>query len=214
MAKESRITLSGLATGLIAALLVTLALAMGIRQLHREGVLGDRPAAEDRKERTTPRTSVRTDSPPQAAEQNAEPQISPQEDTQAPAEAQARQPVEETQLASGQTTQPTEGPTPAAAFEPGTMAQGMAAWQGVWADLNLTPAEQARLQEGWALAMQKWQNMSPEEQQAQRERMTASWQKFQSMSDEEKEQASRELRGRFEDWRQSGSSELPDMILD
>jgi hypothetical protein len=94
------------------------------------------------------------------------------------------------------------------------MAQGMTGWQGVWADLNLTSEEEARLREGWALAVQRWQNMSPEERQIQGERMRASWQRFQSMSDEEKEEASRELRGRFEDWRRSGSTELPDMILD
>lgn len=44
--------------------------------------------------------------------------------------------------------------------------------------------------------------------------MRTSWERWQNMSDEEKQEASRELRRRFEDWRQSGSIELPDMILD
>jgi hypothetical protein len=56
--------------------------------------------------------------------------------------------------------------------------------------------------------------MSEEERQAQGERMRTSWERWQNMSDEEKQEASRELRRRFEDWRQSGSIELPDMILD
>ena len=92
--------------------------------------------------------------------------------------------------------------------------QGLGDWRSVWADLNLTQEEQARLREGWGLAVARRQNMSEEERQWQGERMRASSERWQNMSDLEREQASRELRQRLDDWRQSGSTELPDMILD
>ena len=96
----------------------------------------------------------------------------------------------------------------------GPTTQGLGDWRRVWADLNLTQEEQARLREGWRLAVARWQNMSEEERQWQAERRRASWEKWQNMSDVEREQASLELRQRIEDWRQSGTTELPDMILD
>jgi len=96
----------------------------------------------------------------------------------------------------------------------GPTTQGLGDWRGVWADLDLTEEEQDRLREGWRLAVAGWQNMSQEERQSQAERMRASREKWQNMSDQEKEQASRQLRQRIEDWRQSGSAELPDLILD
>ena len=96
----------------------------------------------------------------------------------------------------------------------GPTTQGLGDLRRVWADLNLTQEEQARLREGWRLAVARWQNMSEEERQWQAERRRASWEKWQNMSDVEREQASLELRQRIEDWRQSGTTELPDMILD
>jgi len=96
----------------------------------------------------------------------------------------------------------------------GPTNQGLGDWRSVWADLNLTQEEQARLREGWRLAVAGWQNMSEQERQWQGERMQASWERWQSLSDLEREQASWELRQRLENWRQSGSTELPDMILD
>jgi len=91
---------------------------------------------------------------------------------------------------------------------------GLGNWRSVWADLNLTEEEQARLREGWRIAVERWQNMSEQERQVQTERMRASWETWQNMSDVEKERASLDLRARIEEWRQSGSTELPDLILE
>ena len=96
----------------------------------------------------------------------------------------------------------------------GPTNQGLGNWRSVWADLNLTQEEQTRLREGWRLAIERWQNIPEEDRQLQIERMRASGERWQNMSDVEREQASRELRRRIEEWRQSGSTDLPDLILD
>jgi hypothetical protein len=96
----------------------------------------------------------------------------------------------------------------------GPTSQGLGDWRSVWADLNLTQEEHARVREGWRIAVERWQNMSEQERQFRIERMRASREKWENMSDIEKEQASWELRRRIEKWRQSGSTELPDLILD
>ena len=96
----------------------------------------------------------------------------------------------------------------------GPSNQGLGNWRSVWADLNLTQEEQGRLREGWRIAVERWQNMPEEDRQLQMERMRASGERWQNMSDVEREQASRELRRRIEQWRQSGSTDLPDLILD
>jgi hypothetical protein len=96
----------------------------------------------------------------------------------------------------------------------GQMAQGPYNWASAWADLNLTAEEKARLQRGFELARQRWQNMSPEQRQAEIERMKAGWERWQNMSDQERKEAMQRMRQQFEQWRQSGSEELPIPSLD
>jgi len=84
----------------------------------------------------------------------------------------------------------------------------------MWADLNLTPEEQARLRQGFGLAMQKWQSMSEEERQAETARMQAMRVRWEGMSADEQREAMQRMRGRFEEWRQSGRIELPELSLD
>ncbi len=87
-------------------------------------------------------------------------------------------------------------------------------WRDVWADLNLTEEEQARLREGFKLAMQRWQNMSPEEREEETARLRAMGERWENMSEEERQEASERMRDRFEEWRQSGRVELPELSLD
>ncbi|MBL7153971.1 MAG: hypothetical protein ISS79_09655 [Phycisphaerae bacterium] len=94
------------------------------------------------------------------------------------------------------------------------MARGLGNWQQMWADLNLTPEEMARLREGFALAMERWRNMPEEERQAQMARFRGMRGQWESMSDEERQGAMERMRGRFDDWRASGEVELPEMTLD
>ncbi len=44
-------------------------------------------------------------------------------------------------------------------------------WREVWANLNLTEEEQARMREGFRLAIERWQNMSPQEREAETARL-------------------------------------------
>ena len=87
-------------------------------------------------------------------------------------------------------------------------------WREVWADLNLTEEEQARLREGFKLAIQRWQNMSPEEREDETARLRALGERWENMSEEERQEASERMRDRFEEWRQSGDVELPELSLD
>jgi len=96
----------------------------------------------------------------------------------------------------------------------GMMGQGGERWRQMWADLNLTPEEQARLREGFALAMERWRSMSEEERQAEMARFRGMREQWESMSDEEREGAMGRMRDRFEDWRASGAVELPELTLD
>ena len=87
-------------------------------------------------------------------------------------------------------------------------------WQQMWADLNLTPEEMARLRQGWALAMERWRNMSEEERQAEMARLRGMRQRWENMSDQEREEAMGRMRDRFQAWRDSGATELPELTLD
>jgi hypothetical protein len=87
-------------------------------------------------------------------------------------------------------------------------------WREVWANLNLTEEEKARLREGLRLAWERWQNMSPEEREAETSRLREMGERWQNMSDEEKREASQRMRDRFEEWRKSGDVELPELSLD
>ena len=87
-------------------------------------------------------------------------------------------------------------------------------WRQIWADLNLTEAEQARLRDGFALAMQRWQSMPAEVREVEVERRRPMRARWETMSDEERQEAMGRMRGQFEEWRQSGQVELPQITLD
>lgn len=105
-------------------------------------------------------------------------------------------------------------PDPEPMQDGGAMGQGFGRWQQMWADLNLTPEEQARLREGFALAMERWRNMSEEDRRAEMARLRGMRERWESMSDEERQGAMQRMRDRFEDWRASGATELPQITLD
>jgi hypothetical protein len=87
-------------------------------------------------------------------------------------------------------------------------------WREVWADLNLTEEEQARMREGFRLAIERWQNMSPQEREDETARLREMGERWENMSDEERQETSERMRDRFEEWRQSGDVELPQLTLD
>ena len=93
-------------------------------------------------------------------------------------------------------------------------AGGFGGWREVWANLNLTEEEKARLREGLRLAWEKWQNMSAEEREAETSRLREMGERWENMSDEEKREASQRMRDRFEEWRESDRVELPELSLD
>ena len=98
--------------------------------------------------------------------------------------------------------------------EGGGTGEAMPRWQSIWADFNLTEEEKARLREGFGLAIGRFMAMSPEEQAAERARLQGMRLRWEGMSEEEREETSQRLRDRAEDWRQSGSVELPELSLD
>jgi hypothetical protein len=94
------------------------------------------------------------------------------------------------------------------------MAGGPMNWRQMWADLNLTQEEIARLREGWRLAVERWQNMSEEERRGEIGRLNGMRIRWDNMSEEERNQAMQRGRERFEEWRRSGQVELPELTLD
>jgi hypothetical protein len=95
-----------------------------------------------------------------------------------------------------------------------SMGGGPINWRQMWADLNLTPEEMARLGEGWRLAVERWQNMSEDERQAEIGRLNGMRIRWDNMSEEERNQAMERGRQRFEEWRRSSQVELPELTLD
>ncbi len=87
-------------------------------------------------------------------------------------------------------------------------------WQNIWANLNLTEEEQARLRTGFQKVMGRMMTMTEEERMAERARFEEMGRRFQAMSDEEKTAASQRMKDRFDQWRQSGSEDLPELSLD
>lgn len=92
--------------------------------------------------------------------------------------------------------------------------RGFGGWREVWADLNLTEEEKARLREGVRLAVERWQNMTPEEREAETTRLREMGERWENMSEDERREASERMRDRFEEWRESGDVELPELSLD
>jgi hypothetical protein len=87
-------------------------------------------------------------------------------------------------------------------------------WQTIWANLNLTEEEQVRLRNGFQKVMARMMSMTEEERMAERARMEEMGRRFQAMSDEEKTAASQRMKDRFDQWRQSGSEDLPELSLE
>jgi hypothetical protein len=87
-------------------------------------------------------------------------------------------------------------------------------WQNIWANLNLTEEEQMRLRNGFQKVMGRMMTMTEEQRQAERLRFEEMGRRFQAMSDEEKNAASQRMKDRFDQWRQSGSEDLPELSLD
>jgi uncharacterized membrane protein len=116
-------------------------------------------------------------------------------------------------IPADQPTRQTAAETSGAPAQPGA-SQSLPTWQSIWADLNLTEAEQARLRQGFGFAVQRYMQMSPEQQAAERARMQSMRTSWEAMDDDEKAQASQRIRDRFEEWRQSGETELPELSLD
>lgn len=133
-------------------------------------------------------------------------------ETAAVQEALTAQPEDE--YGPQETAESVEKPTPAPGVEQDQAAQRFGGWREVWADLNLTEEEQARLREGFRLAMARWQHMSPEEREAETARLRAMGERWQNMSEQERTEASERMRERFEQWRESGDVELPELRLD
>ena len=127
------------------------------------------------------------------------------------AEKEADAPVQD------QTDEPEQEEGETAAVEPVGQPERTAQafnMRQMWADLNLTPEEQARLRQGFGLAMQKWQSMSEEERQVETARLQAMRARWEVMSPDEQREAMGRMRGRFDEWRQSGGIELPELSLD
>jgi hypothetical protein len=111
-----------------------------------------------------------------------------------------------------------EGPVDMAEAEPAEdevqEPRRFGGWRDVWANLNLTEEEKARLREGIRLAVERWQNMTPEEREAETARLQEMGERWENMSDDERREASERMRDRFEEWRQSDDVELPELSLD
>lgn len=87
-------------------------------------------------------------------------------------------------------------------------------WQRAFSDLQMTPEEQERFQQGMGIAMQRFWGMSESERQEETERMRQMGDRWQAMSEPEREAAIGRIRQRFEDWRNSDAIELPPPSLD
>jgi len=199
--------------GAVAVLLVALALGMGIRKLRLEGVLS-RPGARMQTHTVEPEAIVAAEAPPDLSEEDEQFLTWLEEEMESAAAQEEAVAETEYEFAPQETTESIERPTSAAGFQQGQAAQGFGGWREVWADLNLTEQEQARLREGFRLAIERWQNMSPEEREAETARLREMRERWENMSEEERREASERMRDRFEEWRRSGEVELPELRLD
>jgi hypothetical protein len=191
----------------VVVLIAALGLGLGIRKIRTWQAEADREAMTKAKAKTVA-----------AAVKDA---VEPVEETPEVTEFEAVaavEPNEEVVVAVETEEVKEEDPCDTPEAEPmqgmGMMGQGGERWRQMWADLNLTPEEQARLREGFALAMQRWQNMPEDERQAEMARMRGMREQWEGMSDEEREAAMGRMRDRFEAWRASGAVELPQLTLD
>ena len=136
------------------------------------------------------------------------------EEAEAEAETEVEAETEADTPAQDQTDKPAQDESPAETAEQPQRPPQRFDMRQMWANLNLTDAEQARLAQGFELVRQKWQNMSEEERQAETARLRTMRARWEAMPEDEQREAMQRMRGRFEDWRQSGGIELPDLSLD
>ncbi len=187
--------------GSIVVLVAAYGLGLGIKEFREWRATGepqqqDNPSAkqsEPNTQQVAPPVEVVQEPNVESAEQVKQIQAEPEKTTPKDSnEAPKSEPVQE---------------RPSMAGRPGN-------WWQMWADLNLTEEEMARLQEGFRLARERWQNMSEEQRQAEMDRMSAMRERWENMSDEERQAAMERGRQRFEEWRRSDRVELPEMSLD
>jgi hypothetical protein len=134
-------------------------LGYGIRQIRRS------LAARKNLSESRPQAQVLDSEPEAETVPEPEPEVV-EIDTTTIEEPVLEEPEDESQSEPSQKAR-SSGPT----------NQGLGDWRSVWVDLNLTQEEQARLREGWRLAVAGWQNMSEQERQWRGERMRASWER-------------------------------------
>lgn len=201
----------GTLISVVVVLLAALAVGVGIRKI-RLNQAEPKPQVERRESGAAAVGVTKAAKPTNLTEQDEDFLRWMDEETGQPEEAETV--VEEQYAPQAEPTVagvPQEGPLPA---QPGQMAQRFGDWRNVWADLNLTQEEQARIREGFELARQRWQTMSAEERQAEMARMRTGWERWQNMSAQEREAAMQRIRQQFEEWRRSGRVELPIPSLD
>ena len=196
----------GTLIAVVVALLAALALGMGIRKLRSQWAESKRKEPEPAAVRATEDAK-----PTNMTEQNDEFLSSLDEEIASAEEAEDAIEEDTSQEEPDAAVVEEEG---APAEQQWQMAQSAGDWRTVWADLNLTEEEQARLREGLRLAWERWQNMSEQERQAETERLRAMGETWENMSEEEKRDASQRMRDRFEEWRKSDRVELPELSLD
>jgi len=197
--------------GAVLVLLVALALGMAVRKLRLQQ---SRPQTQMQTHTVEPEAAVVAEEQPDVNEQDEQffTWLEQEMESTAVQEALAAQPEDE--YGPQETAESVEKPIPAPGVEQDQSAQRFRGWREVWAGLNLTEEEQARLREGWRLAVARWQNMSPEEREAETARLRAMGERWQNMSEQERTEASERMRERFKQWRESGDVELPQLSLD
>jgi hypothetical protein len=208
MKKTSQV---GTLIGMVVVLLAALAVGVGIRKVR----LQQSPSQSPAQRRQSEPTAVRATEDAKPADMTEQDEEFLQWLSEETARAEEMEAAVDEEYVSQEEPEVAVVEQEAATFEqPGQMGQGFGDWRSMWGDLNLTEEEQARLREGFALAVQRWQNMSEEDRQAEAARMREGWERWQNMSDEERQEAMQRLRQRFEEWRQSGQVELPPLSLD
>ncbi len=213
MEKKSQL---GTLVSVVVVLLAALAVGVGIRKVRLQQAEPEPPVPTRRSAGRQPEPAVvraKEDAKPAApTEQDEEFLLWMGEETAGAEEAQ--RPVEEQSVPQEEPQAAVVQEQPAPLEQPGQMAQPFGDWRNMWGDLNLTEEEQARLREGFAMAMQRWQNMSEQDRQAEVARMREGWERWQNMSDQERQQVMQRMREQFEEWRRSGRIELPMPSLD
>jgi len=187
----------------IVMLIGALALGFGIRKIRVWRAESNQRVASGIQAKPASAEKVETEPIKEAAE-TVEEEVVVVAEANKPVEIEAAAPEDTSKEAASESTQ--------SGFQ--MLQGGGERWRQMWADLNLTEEEQARLREGFALAMERWRNMSEEDRQAEMTRLRGMREQWEAMSDEEREGAMGRMRDRFEDWRASGAIELPELTLD